>query len=138
MCSVKKDVLKYFAIFTGKHLCWSLFLIKLQDFRPEGSLCWKRKFSFLSYQTSNSVRGKYPSQFSQSSFPLAEHTSNLLVSWNYGFYNFIYSSKESLFPKDPLPTKFFYGEVVKEEELGRGSFRSTYKARFNGDTVAIK
>ena len=28
-CSVKKVVLKNFADFTGKHLCWSLFLIKL-------------------------------------------------------------------------------------------------------------
>ena len=27
------DVLKNFAIFTGKHLCWSLFLTKLQAFR---------------------------------------------------------------------------------------------------------
>ena len=26
MCSVKRDVLKKFANFTGKHLCWSLFL----------------------------------------------------------------------------------------------------------------
>ena len=30
-CSVKKDVLKNFANFTGRHLCWSLFLIKLQS-----------------------------------------------------------------------------------------------------------
>ena len=30
----KKGVLKNFANFTGKHLCWSLFLIKLQVFRP--------------------------------------------------------------------------------------------------------
>ena len=29
----KIDVLKNFAIFTGKHLCWSLFLIKLQAFK---------------------------------------------------------------------------------------------------------
>ena len=29
-CSVKKGVLKKFANFTGKHLSWSLFLIKLQ------------------------------------------------------------------------------------------------------------
>ena len=28
----KIDVLKNFIIFTGKHLCWSLFLIKLQAF----------------------------------------------------------------------------------------------------------
>ena len=29
-CSVKKGVLRNFAKFTGKHLCQSLFLIKLQ------------------------------------------------------------------------------------------------------------
>ena len=29
-CFCKKGVLKSFANFTGKHLCWSLFLIKLQ------------------------------------------------------------------------------------------------------------
>ena len=28
--SIKISVRKNFAIFTGKHLCWSLFLIKLQ------------------------------------------------------------------------------------------------------------
>ena len=30
----KKGVLRNFANFTGKHLCWSLFLIGLQAFRP--------------------------------------------------------------------------------------------------------
>ena len=33
-CSVDKGVLKNFAIFTGKHLSWSLFLIKFRAFRP--------------------------------------------------------------------------------------------------------
>ena len=33
-----KVVHKNFAIFAGKHLCWSLFLIKLQAFRPATSL----------------------------------------------------------------------------------------------------
>ena len=33
-CSVQKAVLKNFTIFTGIHLCRSLFLIKLQVFRP--------------------------------------------------------------------------------------------------------
>ena len=32
-CSIKKAVLKNFAIFTGKQLCWSLFFIKLQGFQ---------------------------------------------------------------------------------------------------------
>ena len=31
----KKAVLKNFATFTGKHLCWSLFLIKLEAFRSD-------------------------------------------------------------------------------------------------------
>ena len=34
-CSIKKVVLKNVAIFIGKHLSWSLFLIKLQAIRPE-------------------------------------------------------------------------------------------------------
>ena len=29
----KKAVLKNFAMFTGKHLCWTFFLVKLQTFR---------------------------------------------------------------------------------------------------------
>ena len=33
-CSTKKAALKNFAVVKGKHLCWSLFLIKLQAFRP--------------------------------------------------------------------------------------------------------
>ena len=33
----KKGVLKNFPIFTGKHLCWRLFLIKLQTFFR----CWR-------------------------------------------------------------------------------------------------
>ena len=31
---LKIGVFKNFAIFTGKQLCWSLFLIKLLGFRP--------------------------------------------------------------------------------------------------------
>ena len=33
-CSIEKAVLKNFSIFTGKHLCWSFFLIQLQAWRP--------------------------------------------------------------------------------------------------------
>ena len=35
---LQKAVLKSFAIFTGKQLCWSLFLIKLQAFSPASLL----------------------------------------------------------------------------------------------------
>ena len=37
-CPLEKAALKNFAIFTGKHLCRSLFLINLQAFRPTTSL----------------------------------------------------------------------------------------------------
>ena len=33
-CSIKKAVLKNFAIFIGKHLCRSLFLINFQTYKP--------------------------------------------------------------------------------------------------------
>ena len=33
-CSLKTGVLKNFTNFPEKHLCWSLFLIKLHSFRP--------------------------------------------------------------------------------------------------------
>ena len=39
--SYKKAVLKNITIFTGKHLCWSLFLIKLQA--PKASSFIKKK-----------------------------------------------------------------------------------------------
>ena len=38
----KIGALRNFAIFTGKHLCWSLFLIKLQASRPATSKTWTR------------------------------------------------------------------------------------------------
>ena len=31
---MKKSAIKTFALITRKHLCWSLFLIVLQTFRP--------------------------------------------------------------------------------------------------------
>ena len=50
---------------------------------------------------------------------------------------FVPPKKVSFF-EDPLLPIFFYDEVIKEEELSCGSFGSTDKARFKGDTVAIK
>ena len=39
-CSIEKAVLKTFAIFTEKHLCWSLLLIDLRASRPANFLKW--------------------------------------------------------------------------------------------------
>ena len=33
-CSIEKAVLKYFATFTRKHMCWSLLVIDLRASRP--------------------------------------------------------------------------------------------------------
>ena len=46
-CFVKKDVLRNFAIFTGKHLCQSLFFNKVTGLRPATlfkKLLWHRCF----------------------------------------------------------------------------------------------
>ena len=44
----KKAVLKNFAIFTGKHLCWSLFLINLQDSRLKKEISkWNSQNQFF-------------------------------------------------------------------------------------------
>ena len=48
------------------------------------------------------------------------------------------SLKKVSFPENPLLPKFFYNEVIKEEEQGLGSFISTYTARFKRDTVTKK
>ena len=42
----KKANFKNFAIFTGKHLCWSLSLIKLQAFRK--SICERLLLTYVS------------------------------------------------------------------------------------------
>ena len=36
--SFEVEISKYFAIFTRKHLCWSVFVIKLPDCKPENLL----------------------------------------------------------------------------------------------------
>ena len=46
----KKAVFKNFAIFTGKHLCWSLFLIKLQALRT-ATLCERHRWFLWKLQT---------------------------------------------------------------------------------------
>ena len=47
-CTVEKDALKNFTNFTGKHLCWSLFLIKLQGWGPSALL--KRNTNAVVFQ----------------------------------------------------------------------------------------
>ena len=43
--TINKAVFKNFAIFAEKHLCWSLFLIKLQAFRRNYCEIFKKSFS---------------------------------------------------------------------------------------------
>ena len=46
-CSIKKTVLKNFAIFTRKHLCWSLFLNNVAGLRPATLL--KKRFQQMCF-----------------------------------------------------------------------------------------
>ena len=86
-CSVKKGVLKNFAKFTGKHLCRSLFLIKLQAFIKKRLLyrCFPVKFAIfprtpilnnicerllliIALRVSHHDKASFPSQICFSSF----------------------------------------------------------------------
>ena len=51
-CFIKKAVPKNFATFTEKHLCWNLFVIKLQTFRPYDILkntCFEKYFQTAAF-----------------------------------------------------------------------------------------
>ena len=79
-CSVKKGLLKNFANFTGKHLCWSLVLIKLQAWRS----------SFLLKRDSNtSVSCEFCQIF-------IEHLRWLLLSFTRDFLRFFQNMRENL------------------------------------------
>ena len=80
----KKVVHKNFAIFTGKHLCWSLFFIKLQAFRLVTSL--KR----------DSSKGVLPMQNSWET-PILKNTCVwLLLNWLYKMVVWNFVSGQSL------------------------------------------
>ena len=55
-CSVKKVFLKNFPIFTGKHLCCSLFLIKMQVWRPAFLIKSDSSTGFLSVNIGKVLR----------------------------------------------------------------------------------
>ena len=46
---LQKSVLKNITKFTGKHLCWSLFLIKLDAWRPEACSFTKKRIQSKSF-----------------------------------------------------------------------------------------
>ena len=45
--SIEKIVSKTFGILTGKQMCWSLFLIKLQSFRADFISLWLKLLSYI-------------------------------------------------------------------------------------------
>ena len=53
------DVLKNFAMFTGKHLRWSLFLINMQAWRPETLLKKDSNIGFFPVKFAKILRGPF-------------------------------------------------------------------------------
>ena len=54
----KKAAVKTYAKFTGKHLYWSLFLIKLQAFRPNDCFCISNITTRHRIQLNSNSKGK--------------------------------------------------------------------------------
>ena len=46
-CSIKKAILKHFAIFTGKHLCWDLFFNKVASHQACNSIKKRLQHSYF-------------------------------------------------------------------------------------------
>ena len=90
----KKAVLKNFATVTGKHLCWSLFLIKLQIFRLDskkdsntGVLLWickifKNSFFEEHLMKRSLLHHKYREK-------LIHSKTNIWVQRNYNYDSFL-------------------------------------------------
>ena len=51
--SIKKAVLKSFAIFTGKHLCWSPFFNKIAGTQPRNVIKKRLQHSYFSVNIAN-------------------------------------------------------------------------------------
>ena len=73
-------VLKNFAIFTGKYPCWSLFLIRLQAWKPRGlKLYWKETPTHV---FSHKYCGIFKNSFFYRTFPLvALLVSSFIEDW---------------------------------------------------------
>ena len=59
MCSIKNPVLKNLAILIGKHLCWSLFLINLEVYKPGILLQWDSDTSVFLWILRNFYKGLF-------------------------------------------------------------------------------
>ena len=59
MCSIKNAVLKNLAILIGKHLCWSLFLINLEVYKPGILLQWDSDTSVFLWILRNFYKGLF-------------------------------------------------------------------------------
>ena len=73
--------LKFFANFTGKHLCWSLFFTKLQAFRPATLLKIDSYTGVFLWNLRNSEEHLYFEEHLNDSFCV------LITSSYIGFYN---------------------------------------------------
>ena len=73
----KIEVLKHFTIFTGKDLCWSLFLIKFQAFR-RGSLLKKDSSHFIKRRLQHRCFSVKIAKFLRTAF-FIEHLLSLLL-----------------------------------------------------------
>ena len=104
---LKKDV-KNFANITGKHLCWSLFLIKLQVCRPTNFIKRRLQHRYFSCQNSGIFKSTYfkehlknkehlPTAASCVSEAKYAYVINCQTRWNQLYISTIVSEKCSCF-----------------------------------------
>ena len=79
---LKIGAFKNFANFTGKHLCWSFFLLKFQTLRPATLLKSNYNTGIFSVQFAEFLRTPFFTEQFQWLLPYTRHDSDY-VAWSY-------------------------------------------------------
>ena len=100
----KIGILKNFANFKGKHLCWSFFLIKLQALRPATSLKTDSNTRIFFYEICEQIVSPLLLQELINDLAVCKHCSGTILlvedvisSHGFGNYNYILQNGATLF-----------------------------------------
>ena len=113
--SIKKAVLKNFAIFTEKHLRWSFFLNKNADLQPWNFIKKRLKHRFFPVNITKILRAPVLENICQRLFELFPTWASNITS-NVGIVKRTFSEKqnmgieEEIFSKTKKPFKIYLGE----------------------------
>ena len=85
----RKGVLKNFAMFTGKHLCWSLFFNKYAGLKASNIIKKRLQHNFFSVKFAKFLRTPFFTQHAQWLLLEISHEFSLYCIWNNEWCHFV-------------------------------------------------